>query len=73
MDIKIKQLLQRKQELEAALEAAQRSFYQIDGRLQEIDQMIDYCKQNETNPAQTGNLNLDVNLDEGEIKTTTTP
>jgi ABC-type transporter Mla subunit MlaD len=68
--INIEALQKRRAELVAAMDNAQRVFNQIDGRLQEIDAMINYCQQL---PAQTGNDVFNVDLDEGQHKTITTP
>ena len=71
--IALDQLTKRRAELDEALRNARRTFDQIDGRIQEIDAMIDFCK-NSSVPAQTGNDTYNVDLlDETTEKTVTTP
>ena len=71
--IALDQLTKRRAELDEALHNARRTFDQIDGRIQEIDAMIDFCK-NSSVPAQTGIENSDVvYLGEGDDRTITTP
>jgi len=71
--ITIDKLTERKSELIEARFNAQRLFNQLDGRIQEIDAMIDFCK-NSSVPAQTGIENSDVvYLGEGDDRTITTP
>ena len=71
--ITIDKLTERKSELIEARFNAQRLFNQLDGRIQEIDAMIDFCK-NISVPAQTGNDTYNVDLlDETTEKTVTTP
>jgi len=71
--ITIDKLTERKSELIEARFNAQRLFNQLDGRIQEIEAMIDFCK-NSSVPAQTGNDTYNVDLlDETTEKTVTTP
>jgi len=71
--IALDQLTKRRAELDEALHNARRTFDQIDGRIQEIDAMISFCK-NSSVPAQTGIENSDVvYLGEGDDRTITTP
>jgi len=65
--ITIDKLTERKSELIEARFNAQRLFNQLDGRIQEIEAMILFLAQTRQPDSN------DIDLDEGQVKTITTP